>query len=326
MPAPLDYIKKKRSEAIGRIIKKGYLAEKRVYVGKATCEIAAGSEDTWEVFEQAALKNPKGIYLSAKGCAGRCNLEPMVEIIEKDRTPVKYCKVSKERAQAIVERHLGKGEVIEEWTIRGDSAALPEKTITICEEPSCLKKGARELRMELQRQIEAAGLGDSVRILLSGCLGLCDQAPVFIVNPGYTIYGNVTVADLPEIVESHLKENKPVARLTVKDDHLFNRFYRIYGDVNFFGRQMRITLRNCGVIDPESIEDYLSVRGYEALARALTSMTPRQVIDEVKKSGLRGPGKRTRKNTWFAMPTKAIPAPLWTAAPLRAIRTPLSRA
>ena len=105
---------------------------------------------------------------------------------------------------------------------------------------------------------------------------------------------------------------------------------------------MRITLRNCGVIDPESIDDYLALRGYEALAKVLTDMTPEQVIDEVEKSGLRGRGgggfpdrpqvgadgraRRRRRSTSSATPTRATPARSWTAAPSRAIRTRSSRA
>jgi NADH:ubiquinone oxidoreductase subunit F (NADH-binding) len=81
-----------------------------------------------------------------------------------------------------------------------------------------------------------------------------------------------------------------VARLVVEEDHLYNRFFRVFGDVGFFGKQMRITLRNCGIIDPENIDDYLALRGYEALAKVLAEMTPQQVVDEVKRSGLRGRG------------------------------------
>jgi NADH:ubiquinone oxidoreductase subunit F (NADH-binding)/(2Fe-2S) ferredoxin/NAD-dependent dihydropyrimidine dehydrogenase PreA subunit len=119
---------------------------------------------------------------------------------------------------------------------------------------------------------------------------MCKKGPVLIVNPGYVMYGNVKVEDVAEIVEMHLVNGKPISRLTVEEDHLYNRFFRIFGDVDFFGKQMRITLRNCGIIDPENIDDYLSVRGYEAIARVLTEMKPQDVIAEVKKAGIRGRG------------------------------------
>ena len=117
MVTPLDIIKKKRAEAVSRIISKGYLSTKRVYVGMATCEIAAGSREVMDVFQQAIANGLTDVYLSQKGCAGRCNLEPTVEIVEEGRIPVKYGRITPDKARDIVERHLKKGEVIFEWTI-----------------------------------------------------------------------------------------------------------------------------------------------------------------------------------------------------------------
>jgi NADP-reducing hydrogenase subunit HndB len=115
---PLEVIKKKRAEAVSRIIGKGYLSTKRVYVGMATCEIAAGSKEVMEVFREAITKGSlTDVYLSQKGCVGRCNFEPTVEVIEEGCTPVKYGKINKEKALAIIERHLKGGEVIKEWII-----------------------------------------------------------------------------------------------------------------------------------------------------------------------------------------------------------------
>ncbi len=117
MATPLDIIKKKRADAIARIISKGYLSTKRVYVGMATCEIAAGSKEVMDVFRQAMDRGLANVYLSQKGCAGRCNLEPTVEVVEEGKIPYKYGKVTTQRAKDIIERHLKKGEVITEWLI-----------------------------------------------------------------------------------------------------------------------------------------------------------------------------------------------------------------
>jgi len=117
MLTPLETIKKKRAEAISRIIGKGYLSTKRVYVGMATCEIAAGSLGVMEVFSQALKKGLADVYLSQKGCAGRCNLEPTVEVVEEGKIPVKYGKVTPQMALDIIERHLKRGEIIKEWLI-----------------------------------------------------------------------------------------------------------------------------------------------------------------------------------------------------------------
>ena len=117
MPTPVDYVRTKRSEAIEHLASKGYLARRRVYIGKATCEIAAGADEVWEVFETAIKNGLKDTYLSSKGCAGRCNLEPIVEVVEEGRKLVKYCRVTRERAQEIVKRHLVEGKTIREWTM-----------------------------------------------------------------------------------------------------------------------------------------------------------------------------------------------------------------
>ncbi len=117
MVTPKDIIRKKRAEAVNRIISKGYLSTKRVYVGMATCEIAAGSRDVMDIFRQAIANGLTDVYLSQKGCAGRCNLEPTVEVVEEGKIPVKYGRVTPERAREIVEKHLKKGQVITEWLI-----------------------------------------------------------------------------------------------------------------------------------------------------------------------------------------------------------------
>jgi NADH:ubiquinone oxidoreductase subunit F (NADH-binding)/(2Fe-2S) ferredoxin/NAD-dependent dihydropyrimidine dehydrogenase PreA subunit len=168
---------------------------------------------------------------------------------------------------------------------------MPRKyVITLCDGPTCIHKRSKELETAIETELARHELSGRVNINLSGCLGMCAKGPIMAVNPQYTVYGNVTADDIPEIISSHILKNKPVARLCIDEDHLYNRFFRVFGDVNFFGKQMRIVLRNCGIIDPENIDDYLSVRGYEALAKVLTEMKPADVIAQVKVSGLRGRG------------------------------------
>ncbi len=168
---------------------------------------------------------------------------------------------------------------------------MPKKfNITICDGPSCMQKNATRLNTVVERELAKRGLAEKVSVNISGCLGMCGKGPVMIVNPHYTVYGSVAENDVPEIIEEHIVNKRPLKRLAIEEDHLFNRFFKVFGDVNFFGKQMRIALRNCGIIDPESIDDYLSVRGYEALAKVLTSMTPAEAVAEVKRSGLRGRG------------------------------------
>ena len=162
--------------------------------------------------------------------------------------------------------------------------------VTVSMGRACIAKGAEWLKRAFEIEIANQEIARRVRITSAGCLGLCEQAPVLVVQPGYQIYGNLTEADVPEIVREHLRHDRPVERLLLRPNTLFNRFYRIFGDVDFFGKQMRLTLRNCGVIDPESLDEYLAVRGYEALAKVLTDLTAQDVITEMKASGLRGRG------------------------------------
>ena len=118
MPTPMETLKKKRAEAVSRIIGKGYLATKRVYVGSATCENAAGAEEVFDVFrKQIETRGLTNIYLSRKGCAGRCNLEPTVEVIEQNKNPIRYGKIDAEKAKDIIQRHLLEDEVILDWII-----------------------------------------------------------------------------------------------------------------------------------------------------------------------------------------------------------------
>ncbi|MBN2484239.1 MAG: NAD(P)H-dependent oxidoreductase subunit E [Candidatus Omnitrophica bacterium] len=246
------------------------------------------------VFKKAIEEGLADVYLSQKGCVGRCNLEPTVEVVEEGKLPVKYGKITPQKARDIIERHLKRGEVIEEWTLNNLEAkaqkGIREYAVTLCDGPGCMHKNSKKLAEKLEQELKEKNLDDKVSITLSGCLGMCDHGPIMIVNPGYTMYGKVKEEDIPSIVNDHLINGRPVSRLIVDEDYLFNRFYRFFGDVNFFGKQMRIALRNCGISDPESIDGYLSLRGYEALAHVLTEMTPQEVIDEVKTSGLRGRG------------------------------------
>lgn len=118
MTTPLEIIRRKRAEAIDRINDKNRNTPKIVHIGMATCEIAAGSLEVMAVFQEAIDQGLEGVSLRQKGCAGRCNLEPTVEVIEEGKLPVKYGKVTEPVAREIIERHLKHGEIIKEWLIK----------------------------------------------------------------------------------------------------------------------------------------------------------------------------------------------------------------
>ncbi len=162
-------------------------------------------------------------------------------------------------------------------------------TITLCDaefssEHSIGLKGAFE------KAAKANSLESGLRFTTCKTLGLKDKGAIVVVNPGYFVYGDVTEELVNKIVAEHLVGGEAVQENLIKEDHLFNRSFKTFGDSEFFGKQLRIALRNCGNIDPDNIDDYLANRGYEAIAKVLTDMTPVDVIQEVKKSGVRGRG------------------------------------
>jgi NADH:ubiquinone oxidoreductase subunit F (NADH-binding)/(2Fe-2S) ferredoxin/NAD-dependent dihydropyrimidine dehydrogenase PreA subunit len=163
-----------------------------------------------------------------------------------------------------------------------------ERTIIVCHGTGCVSSESPLVLETLEKGIAEQGL-TGVNTKLSGCHGCCEQGPIVIVEPEGVFYAQVKVADVPEIVESHLKNNQPVERLFYKDPNT-KESIPCYKDIPFYSKQERIILRNCGHINPEDIDDYISVGGYKALEKAITQMTPEGVIEEVKKAGLRGRG------------------------------------
>jgi NADH:ubiquinone oxidoreductase subunit F (NADH-binding)/(2Fe-2S) ferredoxin/ferredoxin len=163
-----------------------------------------------------------------------------------------------------------------------------QRTIFVCQGTGCVSGKSIEITDALVKAVKAEGL-NSINIDFTGCHGFCEQGPVAIVEPEGIFYTHVTVADVPEIVKSHLRDSKPVERLFYKDP-VNGQAIPYYKDIKFYSIQQRIILRNCGHINPERIEDYLGLGGYESLKKALKEMTPQQVIDTLKLSGLRGRG------------------------------------
>ncbi|MFA5761963.1 MAG: NADH-quinone oxidoreductase subunit F, partial [Dehalococcoidales bacterium] len=151
----------------------------------------------------------------------------------------------------------------------------------------CIGEVARNT-ISLGTEIAEQGLSN-VKIDFTGCHGFCEQGPIAIIEPDDIFYTRLTVEDVDEIVQSHFIEGKPVERLFFKDP-VSGKAIPLYKDINFYRKQQRIILRNCGHINPEKIEDYIEREGYNALKTVLGKMTPSQVIEEIKKSGLRGRG------------------------------------
>ena len=165
--------------------------------------------------------------------------------------------------------------------------------VLICGGTGCTSSGSKKIQDAFAENLEAFGLSKEIKIVQTGCFGLCALGPVVIVYPEGTFYSQVKPEDVPEIVEEHLLKGRIVERLVYDEttaplDDLTGGVS--LSDTDFYRAQHRVALRNCGVIDPESIDEYIAVDGYAALGKVLTEMTPEQVIEEIKKSGLRGRG------------------------------------
>ena len=159
----------------------------------------------------------------------------------------------------------------------------------ICGGTGCTASGSKTLQSTLQKALEEKGLQDEIRIVETGCFGLCALGPIMIIYPEGVFYSNVQASDIPEIVEEHLLKGRIVQRL-VHTDETTEELVTSLGDTSFYKIQKRVALRNCGVINPENIDEYIAQDGYAALAKVLTTMTPEDVIQTLLDSGLRGRG------------------------------------
>lgn len=161
--------------------------------------------------------------------------------------------------------------------------------VLICAGTGCTSSGAKQVEAAFQDQLAKKGLEKEVRIVETGCHGFCEMGPLVIIYPEGVFYVRVQEDDVADIVETHLLKGRIVERLLYKEP-LTHEKIPSYSEIGFYKKQQRVVLANCGHINPEVIEEYIAEGGYEALARALTEMTPEQVVADVKKSGLRGRG------------------------------------
>ena len=162
-----------------------------------------------------------------------------------------------------------------------------EKHILVCHGTGCTSSKSPEILNCFRKIIEEKNISN-VRVIKTGCFGLCAKGPIVIIRPEDTFYAMVKPEDCEEIIQTHIIEGKKVERLLCKD--IYGRKVNRLDDLNFYKKQKRIALKNCGVINPEDIAEYIAFDGYQALEKVLTKMTRQEVIDIIKDSGLRGRG------------------------------------
>ncbi len=169
------------------------------------------------------------------------------------------------------------------------AAGNPRMYVLVCGGTGCTSGNSKIIYENFKNQLAERGLSEEVKIIMTGCFGLCSKGPIAVVYPDGSFYTHVQPDDVKEIVEKHIVGGEPVERLLHAEKDIHGQLKSI-NDTDFYRSQRRVVLRNCGVIDPENIDEYLATDGYKAYEKAVTTMTQQQVIDEIKKSGLRGRG------------------------------------
>ncbi len=166
---------------------------------------------------------------------------------------------------------------------------LERAHILVCGGTGCTSGNSNKIYSEFQTRLKEQGLDKEVKLIMTGCFGLCARGPIVVVYPEGTFYQHVKPEDVAEIVGEHILKGRPVERLLHSEKEEDGSLKAI-NETDFYKRQKRVVLRNCGIINPESIDEYLAYDGYKAYEKVVTEMTPQGVIDEIKKSGLRGRG------------------------------------
>jgi NADH-quinone oxidoreductase subunit F len=187
-----------------------------------------------------------------------------------------------------------KAKVLPSFAVRSDKDATkintaPEIQIRLCRGSSCAASGASTIADALERCIKDNRLEKKVKLITTGCHGLCEMGPIVIVNPGDTLYARVKIEDIEDIVQQHILKGEIIERL-VYHDPITGQAIPSYSEIKFYFEQERRVLHNNGFIDPWSIDEYIARDGYQALAKALTQMKPEVIIEEVRRASLRGRG------------------------------------
>ena len=190
--------------------------------------------------------------------------------------------------KSLEEIHKIRVEKRKELDLRVNTKAdTREKHILVCHGTGCTSSKSPEILENFRKIIKEKNI-ENVRVIKTGCFGLCAKGPIVIIRPEDTFYAMVKPEDCEEIIQTHIIEGKRVERLLCKD--IDGKIVNSLDELNFYKKQKRIALKNCGVINPEEIDEYIAFRGYEALERVLREYTQDEVIDIIKQSGLRGRG------------------------------------
>ncbi len=282
---------------------KRHVAESRrgisveIQVGSATCEHAAGSQAVLDELRKHITSSGRSdVRLRRTGCTGRCSREPIVSVLAEGKRPVKYQRVNRDGAHRIFTDHIQRGCLVNDLLLgdRTDAAAPTE--LLFCNGERCGRKLPFDLAATFRAELEQAGkTPDEIRILDANCFGLCGRETRgslahILIRPMGVLYSISSVDDVRRIVRETIVNKTVIDDLQTDDTLHCKRFFELYGELAFFSRQTRIALRNAGVIDPESLDEYVAHGGFEALAKVLEKDDPQWVLDELALAKLRGRG------------------------------------
>jgi NADH:ubiquinone oxidoreductase subunit F (NADH-binding)/(2Fe-2S) ferredoxin len=234
------------------------------------------------------------VIITTGACGGGCEKGPRVSVETGEGQVATYEDMSRERAGEIFAQDVLSGMSGEEYSRTrgrpaGEKESLWRANLMVCAGTGCVSNSSLRLREVLEEEIEKQNLQEEVRVVLTGCNGFCANGPIMVVQPDGIFYQLLEEKDIPRLVESHLVRGIPVEDYMYRQEEGSGPVPKMH-DIGFFSKQQLIALSNRGMVDPENIDEYIGRNGYSALARALTSMTPEEVIEEIKKSGLRGRG------------------------------------
>ncbi len=268
-----------------------------IQIGSATCEKAAGSDLVRAEFEKLIKASKRDdIIIKQTGCTGRCAQEPIVGVIVPGQIPTKYQKVTVDAVSEIFGEHVLDHKPVTRMMLDKTTEKVYEQVAMICTTPTCDDDDAEKWKAIIEKKLDERNIADKVQILKGGHIDLTKQKNakehdcVLMVYPENVIYQFSAETGLDKILDAHFVNGKICEDMVVFTDKFTEAYFKIYGDVKFFNKQSRITLRNCGIIDPESINDYIHAQGFEALARVLFKGNSSWVIDEISNAGLRGRG------------------------------------
>jgi NADH:ubiquinone oxidoreductase subunit F (NADH-binding)/(2Fe-2S) ferredoxin len=267
-----------------------------IQVGSATCENAAGAELIKNEFKKLiAASSRQDIIIKQTGCTGRCAQEPIVGVFVPHTFPVKYQKVTLDKVSEIFQSHILGGKPITNMMLDKKTDHLYEHVITFCDTNYEKKPNHIDLYELFKEKLIKHDISpDNVRVTKGGNIGLTsfehDKHAVMIVFPENVMYRYDSEEAMDEIINEHIINKKICEKYIIHPEQLTEEYMRFYGDVAFFNKQTRITLRNCGLIDPENICDYIHAQGFKSLAKILELDNRNWVIDEIIASGLRGRG------------------------------------